>query len=104
MKLLNELDFNSEINKPNLTVIDFYADWCGPCKMLAPFLEQLSEQNTDVNWAKIDVEESQALAARYSVSSIPTIIFFKNGKEIERSVGFKPIEELEKIVDKAKKL
>lgn len=104
MKLLNEEDFNSEINKSNLTVIDFYADWCGPCKMLSPFLEQLSEQYSDVNWAKVDIEESQSLAARFSISSIPTIIFFKDGKEVERSVGFKPMEELEKLVDKAKNL
>lgn len=102
MKLLNENDFDLEINKSNLTVVDFYADWCGPCKMLSPFLEQLSQQYTDVNWDKIDVDESQSLAARFSVSSIPTVIFFKDGKEVARSVGFKPISEFERLIEETK--
>lgn len=98
MKLLNETDFDQEIEKTNLTIVDFYADWCGPCKMLSPFLDQLSEQYPQFNWTKVDVDESQSLAAKYAISSIPTVIFFKNNKEVARSVGFKQIGEFEKLI------
>lgn len=74
-------------NKP--VVVDFYAEWCGPCKMAAPIVEELADQYADsVVIGKLDVDESQQVASQYGVMSIPTMIVFKDGKEVNRKVGF----------------
>lgn len=76
-----------------LTLVDFYADWCGPCKMLAPILEQL-----DLPIIKVNVDVHDALAREYGIMSIPTLIFFKEKKEIKKEIGLRSKEELEKII------
>ena len=81
-------EFNEEIKGEVL--VDFYADWCGPCKMLAPILEEI-----DMNILKVNVDQFQELALKYGVMSIPTLIKFKNGEEIKKTIGFKTKEELE---------
>ncbi len=103
MKLLNEQDFDSAVNQSSIMIVDFFADWCGPCKMLAPFIEELSAQYTDIGFSKVNVDNAQSLAAKFQISSIPTLIFFKNGKEIKRVVGFKPMPELEALIEEVKK-
>lgn len=74
--------------KKEFIVADFYADWCGPCKMIAPFFKEISEEIPDISFVKINVDENETLAAELNVMSIPTIIILKNGIEVERKVGF----------------
>ena len=88
----NEDGFDKALSSGGLMMVDFWASWCGPCKMLAPTIEQLGEQyESKAAIGKVDVDEEQTLAMRYGVMSIPTVIFFKDGKEIDRKVGVQPI-------------
>jgi thioredoxin 1 len=83
-----------------VTLVDFWATWCGPCKMLAPVIEELGEQyEGSATIAKVDVDAEPALAARYGVMSIPTVILFKNGAEIDRKVGFMPANAYTQVLD-----
>ncbi len=76
-------------------IVDFYADWCGPCKMLSPVLEQLAADHTEVKIAKVNVDEEPALAERYRVRGIPHVVMFRNGKVAEQVLGYKPKAALE---------
>lgn len=81
-------EFKEKVIKSEIPVLtDFFADWCGPCKMLAPLMEELAEQADSYAVYKINVDELPELAEEYGVSSIPTIIAFKDGKDVERHVG-----------------
>lgn len=80
------LDFIKQIDK-NLTIVDFWANWCSPCKHLTPIIDKLAEENPDVKVIKINVDESGELAANFGIRNIPTVIFFKNEEEIERIAG-----------------
>ena len=92
---LNSSNFNEEIlNKRTTSIVDFYADWCGPCKMIAPILEEISKERDDIIIGKINVDDNFELAAKYNVSSIPTIIIFKDGNEVNRIVGYRPKEDI----------
>lgn len=103
MKLkLNSENFESEVLNANETVlVDFYADWCGPCKMMAPVIEELAEELQEkAKVGKINVDESTDIATQYDVMSIPTIIIFKNGKEVKRFIGVRDKQELlNEVVD-----
>ena len=91
---LNSQNFADEILNKNVTaLVDFYADWCGPCKMIAPILEEIAAENEDISVGKVN-DESNDLAYKYGVSSIPTLIVFENGEEIERIVGYRPKEDI----------
>ena len=86
--ILNEQNFEKEIlNSTGTALVDFYADWCGPCKMIAPIIDEIAQERTDVFVGKINVDDNQELAARYNVFTIPTLIVFKDGKETERISG-----------------
>ncbi len=88
-------NFETEVlqsEKPVL--VDFWASWCGPCRMLSPLVEKLSEETDAVKVASIDVDSEDILAAKYGISSIPCLILFKNGAEADRSVGLIPMERL----------
>ena len=88
--------------KDNKSVfVDFYADWCGPCKMAGPVVEALAGIHTDVKFVKVNVDNNPDIAQRYGIMSIPTMIAFKNGEQIATSLGFRPQEELEEIVKAA---
>ena len=81
-------NFESEVIQSDQTVlIDFYADWCGPCKMLSPIVTEVAKENPDVKVVKIDVDAEQDLAIEYQVMSIPTLVVIKNGNEVNRAVG-----------------
>ena len=83
-----------------LLMVDFWADWCGPCKMLAPLVENLDkEYEGRVTVGKVNVDDEQELAIRYGVMSIPTVIFFKDGKEIDRKVGVMPPLVFTQVLD-----
>lgn len=93
-------DFKKEALEENKTVvIDFYADWCGPCKMLAPVVEEVAKENTNTKFVKINVDEAQDLAIEYNIMSIPTLIVMKNGKEINRKVGLVSKSEIMQIIN-----
>lgn len=90
------LDYNG------IVLVDFYADWCGPCKVVAPILEEISESMKDVKFVKVNVDENQELAAKYSVFSIPTFLIFKNGDVKNQFVGAHSKEGFEEEIEKAK--
>ena len=91
--------FENEVLKSDKTVlVDFYADWCGPCKMLSPIIEEFSNENNDVKFVKINVDENQELAIQYEVMSIPTLVVIKEGKQINKSVGLINKETLENLI------
>ena len=98
---LTNKNFEEEVLKEEKTVlVDFFATWCGPCKMLAPILSQIAEEYKDkVKIGKINVDEQGELALKYGISSIPTLILFKNGKVIKTSIGFKSKEEIEQMLN-----
>lgn len=92
-------NFESEVINSEKTVLaDFNADWCGPCKMLKPIVEEISERE-DVKVVSINIDDEDELAEDYEVYSIPCVVVFKNGKEVARSVGFKSKEEIEALLE-----
>ena len=96
---INKDNFNDEvINYKGSVLVDFYANWCGTCKMLRPVLEEISESNSDIKIVSVNVDEADNLAMSYGISSIPCVIKFKDGAEINRSVGFKTKEEMEEFI------
>ena len=98
LKLKNK-DFDAAIQS-GIALVDFYADWCEPCKMMSPIVDEIADERTDVTVAKVNVDESSELASRFGIVSIPTLIIFKNGKESNRIIGARPkaaiLAELEK--------
>ena len=96
VKTLTEATFKEEVLQAAQPVlVDFYADWCGPCRMLRPTLEALSEERADVKFAAINIDENPDLADEFDISCIPCVILFKNGAEADRSIGLVPKEALE---------
>lgn len=91
--------FDKALSQGKLMMVDFWASWCGPCRMLGPVIEQLDNQYPDVVVGKVNVDDEQELAMRYGVMSIPTVIFFKDGKEIDRKVGVMPPEAFTQVLD-----
>lgn len=96
---LNVKNFNSFVENGNC-IIDFYADWCGPCKILAPEFEKASEKIEEVKFGKVDIDGNQELAERFQVMSIPTILFFKNKEQVDRNLGVLSADEIKKKVEK----
>jgi len=87
LKILNESNFKNMVSE-GITVVDFYADWCGPCKALAPILEKVSEK-VEAKVCKVNVDESRELARQFGVKGIPFLVVMKDGKMVEQSVGLK---------------
>ncbi len=103
MKIIETKQEYLDILAANKSVfVDFYADWCGPCKMVGPLVEQLSEKETDVVFLKVNVDKTPDVAAMYGVMSIPTLIAIKDGEVAAQGVGYQPLPQLEKLVEKAK--
>ncbi|HEY8893061.1 MAG TPA: thioredoxin [Clostridium sp.] len=102
IKEVNDKNFSEEItNSDNIVVVDFWAPWCGPCKMLTPVMEELAkEMGTKVTFAKINVDESPVISSKYKVSSIPTVMVFSKELVKETMVGFRPKADLKKIIEK----
>lgn len=101
VKHLNDANFKKEILESNtVALVDFWAPWCGPCKMIAPFVEEIAkEYSGKVTVGKVNVDESSQIASQYGIMSIPTIIFFKNGKIMSQHVGAVSKADLKKLVE-----
>ena len=101
---ITSLNFENEVlNSDKPVLLDFYADWCGPCKMLAPVVHEIAEENAGtLKVGKINVDEQMELAMRFRVSSIPTLVVFKDGKAVAKSVGYRPKAEIAAMVESAK--
>jgi len=98
--ILNETNFDTTIAE-GVTIVDFYADWCGPCRMLSPVMDELAKELEGVTVGKVNVDESQNIAAKFGISAIPAVILFKDGTEMKRFVGIQPKAT---FVTEAKKL
>ena len=97
---LTEKNFDSVIGS-GITLVDFWASWCGPCKMQAPVIDQLGDKyEGKFKVAKVNVDDEPSIAARFGVMSIPTVVFLKNGREFDRKVGVMPAEAFTQVLDK----
>ena len=93
MRVINEKEFK-ELVSDGLVLVDFFAEWCGPCRMLAPILEDFASEESDIAVYKVNVDNEPDLAREFQVSSIPTMILFKDGKQIDKKIGFAPKDAL----------
>lgn len=99
MKIVNKDEFDAVI-KDGVVLVDFFATWCGPCKMLSPVLEELSaEMEGKATIVKVDVDQSQELAMKFGIMSVPTMIIFKNGEAVKQLSGFMPKPQLENALN-----
>ena len=95
MTVITKDNFNTEVLQADkLVVLDFWASWCGPCMMLKPIFEELSGELPKVKFCKLDVDEERELAIEYGIESIPTLLFFKNGKVVHKLIGLRGKDEL----------
>ena len=92
-------NYDAVVAENPLVLLDFWAVWCGPCKMIAPLLEQVAAQRADVVIGKVDVDSEMELAMKFGVSSIPTLVTVKNGTPAARAVGYMPLESILKLLD-----
>jgi len=97
---ISEREFEETINSKNIVVIDFFAEWCMPCLMMAPVIEELASKIPAVRFAKVNVDENQGLSQKFKISSIPCLIVFKEGKEIDKIIGALSEEALEEKIKK----
>ncbi len=98
IKHLKENENLESLLTKDLTLVDFYAEWCGPCKMLGPVLEKFE----DINIIKVDVDIHQQLAMNYGIMSVPSLLFFKNGQLVKKEIGFRSEEDLKNIISNLK--
>ena len=101
MESINEANFDEKVIQSSYpALVDFWAEWCGPCKMLTPVLEELSSENeSKINIYKVNVDENQQLAVKYGIRSIPTLLLFKGGEIQEQIVGLKSKSDLQASID-----
>lgn len=99
VKEIKESEFENIIKEGN-TIIDCYATWCGPCKMMAPIVDEIAKNTADWNFYKLDVDQAENTAMNYGIMSIPTLLFFKEGNLIHKEIGLRSKEELDDIIKK----
>ncbi|MCH1964981.1 thioredoxin [Paraclostridium sordellii] len=98
-RIIETEEFKNEVeNATKTTIVDFFATWCGPCKMLSPVFEEIDQNVEEAKFLKVDIDKSLDLARRFEVTTVPTVIVFKDGKEADRLVGFIPKQKLEEMV------
>lgn len=101
-RVINNKEFQSEVlTSPDVVLIDFFAEWCGPCKMLAPAIEDISsEMAGKAKVFKIDVDKEGNIAQKYGIMSVPTVLIFQNGKPVDKMVGFQPKDIIKSKLEK----
>jgi len=97
-------NFESTVNGDGITFVDFWAEWCGPCKMFGPIFEKAAEENTDIRFGKVDTEAQQQLAGMAGISSIPTLMIFRDGILLFNQPGALPAPALDELIGKVKEL
>lgn len=103
MEIINsKVEFETVLKENKSVFVDFYADWCGPCKMLGPVVEELAGENLDVKFIKVNVDNVPEVAQQYGIMSIPALFVIKDGEVAGSTVGFQPKESLQTFVDKVK--
>lgn len=97
---INETNFSDEVIRSDRPVLlDFWAPWCGPCRMVSPVVDQIAEERPDIAVGKVNVDEQPELAAQFGVMSIPALLVFKDGQAVNKAVGARPKEELLSLLD-----
>jgi thioredoxin 1 len=100
-KAISDAEFSKEVEQnQGVVFVDFWAPWCGPCRMMAPVYDKIAQKYPQIKFCKVDTTQSQQKAMEYSVSGIPCIVIFRNGQEVERLVGFQPEAGFEQVVKK----
>ncbi len=102
LNVLNKQELDSIINSNELMIVDFWAPWCGPCRMLSAVIESYANSHPEIAIVKVNVDEAKELAAKYDIQSLPTLILFKNGKEITSKCGFLSNSAFEKFIEENK--
>lgn len=96
---LQDADFETEVlQSDKLTLVDFWAPWCGPCKMIGPIIEELADEMDNVKFCKINVDDSSEVAAKLNIMSIPTLILYKNGQKVASKIGAMPKDALKEFI------
>lgn len=99
---ITDANLKETIEKGGITVLDFWAPWCGPCRMLGPIIEELASTNEDIQVGKVNIDSNGISAATFGIRSIPTIILFKDGVKVDQVAGVTPLKKLQEMVDKLK--
>jgi len=92
---ITDSNFDQFVKENENVVVDCWAAWCGPCRMLSPIIEQLAEEKTNIAFAKLDVDKNREVSMRYGIMSIPTLLYFKNGALVDKTLGALPIQMVE---------
>lgn len=100
MKIINTEEFNETISN-GVTLVDFFAEWCGPCKMLGPVLEELDSEYPDVKFVKVNVDDNMDLAEKYGIMSIPNVHIFKDGESVANMQGFRDAQGVKEFINNA---
>lgn len=99
MEIITSEQFEEKVLKnKKFVIVDFFANWCGPCKMLMPVLEEIDQEFDQVDIVKVNIDQDEDLAKKFGVLSIPTLIFFSNGEEVEKTIGYRQKSQIEEII------
>lgn len=99
MEIITFEQFEEKVLKnKKFVIVDFFANWCGPCKMLMPVLEEIDQEFDQVDIVKVNIDQDEELAKKFGVLSIPTLIFFSNGEEVEKTIGYRQKSQIEEII------
>lgn len=99
VRVIDDEEFDTSV-KTGMVLVDFWAEWCGPCKMLSPILDEISNEMTDVQFTKINVEENQQVAQKMGITALPTLVLYKNGEVVEQIRGLQPKQRLISLLQK----